>query len=247
MMTTDTLAQISAIGRYFAVSYGPRTDAPDFSPLTDLYGDQAALEAYVTAVGKRLGTDQQRVAASTLHIGTAARLWSVALAATVLTGEVPDLAPERLWWRAASSGPIDLWLPGRVAVSRGGDLPDALYESVVVRNLLPLDEAMRRHFGLSPKVLRGNVTSALMGAVGTLNRRAPDVPYPPLPLVTALLQREPLASAGTLTVHPLAYRRHNCCLYYRVPGAGYCDECVLHRGERTPPGTESPRVNSAST
>ncbi|MFF8786103.1 (2Fe-2S)-binding protein [Streptomyces sp. NPDC015125] len=245
-MTTDTLARISAIGPYFAVSCGPRTDAPDFSPLTDLYGDQAALEAYVTAVGKRLGTGQQRVAASTLHIGTAARLWSVALAATVLTGEVPDLAPQRLWWRTATSGPIDLWLPEMISVSRGDDLPGALYESIVVRNLRPLDEAMRRYFGLSPKVLQGNVTSALMGAVRTLNRRAPHAPHPPLPLATALLEREPLASAGTLTVHPLAYRRHNCCLYYRVPGAGYCDECVLERGECTPSSTENPRNNSAT-
>ncbi|MEU8686736.1 (2Fe-2S)-binding protein [Streptomyces sp. NPDC048611] len=228
MMTTDTLAQISAIGRYFTVYSGPRPDAAEFAPLADLYGKRAALEASVTAVGRRIGTDQQRVAASTLHIGTAARLWSVALAGTVLTGEVPDLAPERLWMRVATSGPVDLWLPQATAVSRGGDLPDALYENVVVRHLLPLDEAIRRHFGLSPKVLSGNVTSALMGAVRTLNRRVPDAPHPPLPLVTALLEREPLASAGTLTVHPLAYRRHNCCLYYRVPGVGYCEECVLN-------------------
>ncbi|MGW2025262.1 (2Fe-2S)-binding protein [Streptomyces decoyicus] len=86
-----------------------------------------------------------------------------------------------------------------------------------------------------------------MGAVRTLNRRAPDAPHPPLPLATALLAREPLASAGTLTVHPLAYRRHNCCLYYRVPGAGYCDECVLNRKECTPPSNERPRVNSVTT
>ncbi|WP_411135652.1 (2Fe-2S)-binding protein [Streptomyces sp. C10] len=244
-MTTDTLAQISAIGPYFKVSSGPGTDAADFSPLIDLYGEQAALEAFVTAVGKRLGTDQQRVAASTLHIGTAARLWSVALAATVLTGEVPDLAPERLWWRAAASGPIDLWLPEVPAASRGDDLPDALYETIVVRNLRPLDEAMRRHFGLSPKVLQGNATSALMGAVRTLTRRVPHAPHPPLPLATALLEREPLASAGTLTIHPLEYRRHNCCLYYRVSGSGYCDECVLHRKGHSSRGAE--RVNSATT
>ncbi|MFE6741877.1 (2Fe-2S)-binding protein [Streptomyces tubercidicus] len=245
MMTTDTLAQISAIGPYFKVFSGPRPDAADFSPLIDLHGEQGALESFVTAMGKRLGTDQQRVAASTLHIGTAARLWSVALAATALTGEVPDLAPDRLWWRAAASGPIDLWLPEMPAVSRGHDLPDALYESIVVRHLQPLDEAMRRHFRLSPKVLQGNATSALMGAVRTLTRRAPHVPHPPLPLATALLAREPLASAGTLTHDPLEYRRHNCCLYYRVSGSGYCDECVLHYRGRAQRGAE--RANSATT
>ncbi|MEV7471136.1 (2Fe-2S)-binding protein [Streptomyces kronopolitis] len=245
MMTIDTLAQISAIGPYFKVSSGPRSDTARFSPLSELHGDQGALEASVTAMGKRLGTDQRRVSASTLHIGTAARLWSLALAATALTGEVPDLAPERLWWRATASGPIDLWLPELPAVSRGHDLPDALYESIVVRHLRPLDEALRRHIGLSPKVLQGNATSALMGAVRTMNRRAPHAPHPPLPLATALLEREPLASAGTLALAPLNYRRHNCCLYYRVPDSGYCDECVLHRRGRAPRGVE--HVNSATT
>ncbi|MEU7436069.1 hypothetical protein AB0B07_35310 [Streptomyces sioyaensis] len=242
-MTTDTLAQISAIGPYFKVSSGPRPDVADFSPLVDLHSEQRALEASVTAMGKRLGTDRQRVAASTLHIGFAARLWSVALAATALTGEVPDLAPERLWWRATASGPIDLWLPEMPAVSRGDDLPDTLYESIVVRHLRPLDEAMRRHFGLSPKVLHGNATSALMGAVRTLTRRAPHAPHPPLPLATALLEREPLASAGTLTLDPLEYRRHNCCLYYRVSESGYCDECILHCKGRVP---RDERVNTTT-
>lgn len=60
MMTTDTLAQISAIGPYFKVFSGPRPDAADFSPLIDLHREQGALEASVTAMGKRLGTDQQR-------------------------------------------------------------------------------------------------------------------------------------------------------------------------------------------
>ncbi|WP_410097523.1 (2Fe-2S)-binding protein [Streptomyces sp. Isolate_219] len=46
---------------------------------------------------------------------------------------------------------------------------------------------------------------------------------------------------------PLEYRRHNCCLYYRVPGAGYCDECVLNRRECTPPGNERRRVSSVTT
>ncbi|MEU9111287.1 (2Fe-2S)-binding protein [Streptomyces sp. NPDC048483] len=32
-----------------------------------------------------------------------------------------------------------------------------------------------------------------------------------------------------LTVSPLAYRRRNCCLYYRVPGMGTCGDCVLNR------------------
>ncbi|QIY53450.1 hypothetical protein HEP86_01680 [Streptomyces sp. RPA4-5] len=60
-----------------------------------------------------------------------------------------------------------------------------------------------------------------------------------------MCRREPLASAGTLTFDPLTYRRHNCCLYYRVSDSGYCDECVLHCKGRAPRGSD--RVNSTTT
>lgn len=227
--TPDVLARVRAIGPYFDVACGPRPDAARFRPLTDLYADRdGALDAYVTAVGRRLGTGQRRVAASTLHIGTAARLWSVALATAALTGRAPDLAPDRLWWRPAESGPIALWLP-EVSGVAGDDLSLALHETVVVRNLLPLGDALREHSALSPHVLRGNAASALIGALRVLTAHAPGAPYPPLPLVTALLAREPLASAGAFTAGPLTYRRRSCCLYYRVPGGGYCGDCVLSR------------------
>ncbi|MEU5212657.1 (2Fe-2S)-binding protein [Streptomyces sp. NPDC020742] len=246
-LTADALARVSAIGGYFAVSCGPRTDAEGFRPLTDLYGDPAALAEYVTSMGRRLGTDQRRVAASTLHIGTAARLWSIALGTAALTGRVPDLAPERLWWRAPASGPIDLWMPRTVRAANGDEVPDALQETVAAHNLVPLDGALQRHFGLSPQVMRGNATSALMGALRVLLAQAPNAPHPPLPFVTTLLRREPLASAGALTLSPLAYRRRSCCLYYRVPGGGYCGDCVLTRTDirtdiRTDPGT-APRTD----
>lgn len=226
MVTRDTLARVSAIGPYFAVPCGPRNDAGDFRPLTTLYTDRDALSAYVAEVGRRLGIDQRRVAASTLHIGTAARLWSIALATAALTGRVPDLSPDRLWWRTPESGPIELWLPEPAALAER-NVPDALHRTVLADNLLPLGDALRRDFGLSPKLLPGNTASALIGAVRVLLHRAPDAPHPPLALATALLEREPLAGAGTLTAEPLAYRRRSCCLYYRVPGAGYCGECVL--------------------
>ncbi|GAA2498056.1 (2Fe-2S)-binding protein [Streptomyces gobitricini] len=229
-MTDGTLVRVAAVGPYFAVSSGPRADAGDFRPFTALHHDPAPLAAYVAETARRLGTDQRRVAASTLHIGTAARLWSVALATATLTGRATDLTPERVWWRTPESGPIELWLP-QVPAATAGDLPAALYETVVVRHLLPLGDALRRDFGLSPRILHGNTASALVGAVRVLLARVPDAPRSPLPVAAALLAREPLASAGVLTVDPLAYRRNSCCLYYRVPGNGFCGDCVLE-GER---------------
>ncbi|GAA2437166.1 (2Fe-2S)-binding protein [Streptomyces lavendulocolor] len=245
-----TPARVAAVGPYFAVSSGPRADAAGFRPFTALHHDPAPLAAYVAETGRRLGTDQRRVAASTLHIGTAARLWSVALATAALTGRAVDLTPERLWWRTPPSGPIELWLPEWPAGTPGEDVPGALYETVVVRHLGPLDEALRRDFGLSPRILHGNSASALLGAVRVLLARVPDAPWSPLPVAAALLAREPLASAGVLTGDPrgagprgadlggagprgaddpLSYRRNSCCLYYRVRGNGYCGDCVLAR------------------
>lgn len=101
----DALARVSAIGPYFAVASGPRPDAGGFRPLTELYADPDTVDACVRAVSGRLGTDESRVAASTLHLGAASRLWSVALAYTALTGRVADLRPDRLRWRLPASGP----------------------------------------------------------------------------------------------------------------------------------------------
>ncbi|GGQ19916.1 (2Fe-2S)-binding protein [Streptomyces roseolilacinus] len=232
MTIADTLARVSATGPYFAVSCGPRADPGDFRPLTDLYTDREILSAQVADLVRRIGTDR-RVAASALHLGTAARLWSIALATAALAGRVPDLTPDRLHWRATGSGTVELWLPEPAAMP-GRDLPAALYETVAVRNLAPLGEALGGPFGLSPKLLRGNVASALAGAVRILRTHGPDTPHPPLPIAAALLERGPLADAGTLTLAPPAYRRRSCCLFYRVPGADYCGDCVLNRGEAAP-------------
>jgi hypothetical protein len=174
------------------------------------------------------------VAASTLHLGTASRLWSIALACAALTGRVPDLGPDRLWWRLPSSGPLDLWLPGLREVDRQPH--PALHHTVVVRNLTPWADAVRRVSGVSPHTLRGNAASALIGAHRVLLAKAPHTPFPVVPVVRALLDQPPLAGAGThraTPAGPLALRRRSCCLYYRVPGAGTCGDCVLNPKEKT--------------
>ncbi|MFJ1733654.1 (2Fe-2S)-binding protein [Streptomyces sp. NPDC088254] len=233
-LTPDTLAWISTIGPYFAVATGPRPEAPGFRPLTDLYADPHALEECVRTVSGRLGTDQPRVAASTLHLGTASRLWSIALACAALSGRVPDLGPDRLWWRLPSSGPLDLWLPDLQELDQ--EPHPALHHTVAVQNLVPWADAVRRVSGVSPHTLRGNAASALIGAHRVLLARATHPLVPVVPLVRALLDQPPLARAGRLRVTPagsLAFRRRSCCLYYRVPGAGTCGDCVLNPKEKT--------------
>ncbi|MGA5493831.1 (2Fe-2S)-binding protein [Streptomyces cinereoruber] len=233
-LTPDALAQVSTIGPYFALATGHRPDAEGFRPLTDLYEDRGALEECVRAVSGRLGTDQPRVAASTLHLGTASRLWSIALGSATLTGRVPDLAPDRLWWRLPVSGPLDLWLPDLREVDQ--EPLQALHHTVSVQNLAPWADAVRNVSGVSPHTLRGNATSALIGAHRVLLTRAPAPSLPAVPLVRALLEQPPLAGTGTYRTTPpgpLAFRRRSCCLYYRVPGAGTCGDCVLNPKEKT--------------
>ncbi|MFI9629565.1 (2Fe-2S)-binding protein [Streptomyces sp. NPDC052042] len=218
---------------------GAGSSSAGFRPLTELYEDPGVLEDCVRAVAVRLGTDQPRVAASTLHLGTASRLWSIALACAALTGHVPDLSPDRLWWRPAPSGPLQLWLPD-VRERKETPLAAALHHTVVAQNLTPWAEAVRRVSAVSPQTLSGNAASALIGAHRVLLAREPHAPHPVVPLVREVLDRPPFSGAGTYRhagpSEPIAFRRQNCCLYYRVPGAGTCGDCVLntrHPQEKT--------------
>lgn len=235
VITPAVLARVSGIGPYFAVTTGTRPVGGGFRPLAELYGDSDVLAECLRVVSGRLGTDQPRVAASTLHLGTASRLWSIALACATLTGRVPDLGTDRLWWRLPASGPLDLWLPDPREMDQE-PLP-ALHHTVAVQNLAPWAEAVRRVSGVSPHTLGGNAASALIGAHRVLLAREPHAPYAAVPLVRGLLDRPPLAGTGTCRTTtpdgPLAFRRRNCCLYYRVPGAGTCGDCVLNPKEKT--------------
>ncbi|CAL9356109.1 (2Fe-2S)-binding protein [Streptomyces sp. enrichment culture] len=233
-MNATTWDRVSAVGPYFEVTAGPRAGTAGFRPMAELHGGRDPLDASVALVGRRIGTEEARVAASTLHLGTASRLWSVALASAALTGAVPDLGPEGLWWRRTPTGPLELWLPAPHMLAAPTDT--ALHRTVVEQNLVPLADTVRRFYGVSPHTLRGNAASALVGAARVLTGRAPDAPHPVLPLVRALLERPPLAGGGTLHTggwDTLTFHRHNCCLYYRVPGANTCGDCVLNTRERT--------------
>jgi hypothetical protein len=111
-------------------------------------------------------------------------------------------------------------------------LAEALAEVAVGGLLGPLLACFRDRFALSPKVLLGNVASALAGAAGMIAEAAPEHAARAAGVVDRLLELPPLAGAGTLVrPEPGVARwflvRHNCCLYYRIPGGGTCGDCVL--------------------
>ncbi len=223
-------ARLAAVGPYFALHTSTATTPPPgFRPLPELYGTgpDAPLAARIRMVALRLGTAELRVAASILHLGLAARFWSVGLGSAVLLGTVPTL--ERAWVRVPDQGPIDLWTPPEPIRPTPGGLVDQLHQAVLVGQLEPLAEAVRAAVPLAARLLRGNAASALAGTLRMLDAHAPGAARE---LVARLLDRPPLAGSGTLLTgpHGAAFRRTSCCLYYRIgPGAGLCGDCCFTR------------------
>ncbi|MFI5617079.1 (2Fe-2S)-binding protein [Streptomyces sp. NPDC051567] len=217
----DLLGRLASAGPFFTVALGAGPPGPGFRPLTTLHGEH--LGPYVAEVGRRTDSGPGRVAASTAQFGIAARLWSLGLGCVALGGRVPDLAPDRLWWRMPAGGSLQLWLPEPAGLPAGALAP------TVLGSLAPLDAALRERFGVSPKVLRGNSASALAAAARTLADR-PGGGVAVLRAAELLADDGPLARTGTF-VHEeglgTAFVRRSCCLYYRVPGGGFCGDCVL--------------------
>jgi hypothetical protein len=215
----EALGDIAEIGPFFAVGIDPDVpDHPLWRPFTELCG--RALPDQIAAVRTRLGTDEPRVAASLLFQGVAGRLWSPLLATAAVHGVVPDLDPDRTYWRAASPGPILLTVPGADALDA-----EALGRVALERHLRPLVTAVREVTPVAEGLLWGNAASALAGALAVLGGARPRYAEPAGRLVVDLLAAPPLRGTGVLG--PAGFRRRSCCLYYRVPGGGLCGDCAL--------------------
>lgn len=221
-MAPDDQAELGMLGPFFAV--GRDLDGPGWLPLRALLEGPALDErvAHVGAVlGRLAGTEiEPRVAASTLSLGLFARLVSPVLGAAALGLPLPRPTLDDAWWRPVEAGPWPLALtgPGDLAEPEDAD-PEALLTDVVA----PLVERLAASYSLSRKIGWGNAASAVFGAAGMLARARPD------------LARAARATAEGLLAGPLAgtgdpgppFVRRSCCLYYRIPGGGYCGDCVL--------------------
>ncbi|MFE3448763.1 (2Fe-2S)-binding protein [Nonomuraea sp. NPDC059194] len=224
----DAIADVSTISGYFELGVGPIE--PGWRPLTDL-----PVEQRIADVAERLGTGETRVAASILFQGLAARLWSPAVGAAVAHGLLVDLAPARLHWYPAAGGP----LPLRAERPTGWHVADAedvqqmaepLYRTVVSGLLEPLARAVQEVVRIAPGLLWGNAASSLAGAVRAIARGRPGLAARAAALGRELLEMGVLRGTGDL-VEPAPgqpfFVRRSCCLYYRVPGGGMCEDCVL--------------------
>jgi FhuF 2Fe-2S C-terminal domain len=244
--SSEALAAAAGAGPFFGLE--PWVPGAGWRPLRELVRDPAVLGERVAdaraVIAARAGLDpvavEERVAASVVFLGLAARLVSPPLGAAVITGVVPYLAVGDLWWRPARGGPWPM-AAGPAGARRIGGLASSgqlcgaaalLAEHCVQGVIEPVAGAFAAAFRLSPLVLRGNVASALAGAAGMLAGSVPDRAEAAGKLAGRVLALDPLRGTGEL-VQPDVSRarwflvRRSCCLFYRVPGGGTCGDCVL--------------------
>lgn len=220
------------LGGYFALPIRDAAPADGGWRTTASLYACSALDELLDVTQERLRTGERRVAASILHQGYAARLWSAALGLTLTGRAVPALAPEALWWRMTELSLVELLLVAPPSAASSAVVDDGasaeLIASVVLDGHLdPLASALRTSTGVSATILAGNVASALVGTLRVLADTAFDVRARALGRLLLDLPRLRDLGDADLTTSPPTYRRNSCCLYYRVPGGGLCGDCVL--------------------
>jgi hypothetical protein len=210
------LREVARIGPYFELRTSPEDGWGAFP------GDGALLGELTDDYAERLGTRERRVAASLVFQGLAARLWSPVVAAAA-RGIVPDLRGLRWWWAAGEAIRLGLDEPCGWRVESVGEAV-GLVERVVYGQLRPLCEVMQGIVSLADGLVWGNAASALVGSLNVGAEGGRGV------LVRELLGRGPLVGTGEF--RDGGFVRNSCCLYYRVPGGGLCEDCGLARNVR---------------
>lgn len=218
---TDDDTVLAGIGPFCALD--SLDEGTDWRPLGALRDGRAFDErvAYTADfLGRLAGVEiEPRVAASTMSLGLFARLLAPHLGAAALGIRLPALDWDLTWWRPSESGPWPLAATGTPVPPDPG--------KALVQNIFPLAEVIEERYSLSSQVVRGNAASAVFGAVRMIARARPELTESALGIGRSLLDG-PLHGTGTV-VNPaeVDFLRTSCCLYYRVPGGGYCGDCVL--------------------
>ncbi|MEZ7002247.1 iron reductase [Streptomyces sp. AD55] len=214
---TAALADVARYGGFFALTVGG--PAEGWHPVGASYARGFADLA--RAVAERHRAPEPRVGLSIAHLGHVARLWSPALACTVVHGIVPDLTA----LQRSDDGPA-LRLP-RAAGWHAAALPDpaGALAGQVHAHLRAF--AAGPHPRIAHRLLDGNAASALAEAARALLAAHPGLRDALAALTADLLGRPPLTGTGRLTGANLAFRRRSCCLYYRAPAGRPCGDCCL--------------------
>ena len=229
------LAGLAALGPYFAVDvHRPGSPVrPPWQPLGELTGSPGALAGRIGEVRERLATAagcpaaavEFRVAASIAQLGLCARLLSPALGAAA-AGRALSVEVAQARWVPALGGPFRLSLAEEAMAAGPGAAATAALLAGPVTQIVRAVEAM----AVSPRVLWGNVASAVNGAATMIAAARPELAGRAAEAAAALLGYPDLA--GTYQGRPLeGFRRRNCCLISRLSPErpAYCGDCVLGR------------------
>jgi FhuF 2Fe-2S C-terminal domain len=221
-LVRSALLAVADLGRFFRLELHDRGLPPGWQPAEQVF--RAGLAGPAASTARRLCTGEMRVAASILHQGFAARLWSPVLGCALLAGVVPDLTS--LVVSTEPSVRLGLADPAGWHADSSAGLAE-LTSAVVAGPLAGLAGALPVR--LAGGLLRGNSASDMAAALGVLARARPDLAEPAATLAAALLRTAGLAGGGRLTGSGLAFRRRSCCLYYRVPRGSLCGDCCFDR------------------
>ncbi|MGX6600600.1 (2Fe-2S)-binding protein [Micromonosporaceae bacterium Da 78-11] len=176
------LRAAAGAGPYFV--WEPWSGGVGWRPSTELHDPEvvaervdAARATLIAMFGLAEEVVPVRVVASVTFLGWAARLLSPLLGAAVTGGALPVARAADLWWRPVPAGPLPLAFGDLATVPCAGRPVDDVardFTATAVDGLVrPVLEVFRSRFVLSPKVLWGNVASALAGAAGMLADTAP--------------------------------------------------------------------------
>lgn len=227
----QALAAAGALGSFFCVDERP---GPDWTSWAALNAGAKALRLRtdevhaVLAAGPGSPDVEPAVVASLTHLGLVARLVSPLLGAALMSGVLPVTPVEDVHVHLTGVNPLPLAFPATSAVAVGSaeELAAAFHHHWLMPAVRPLTYALRAFCAVSPRVLDGNVTSAVAGALRMAGTARPGLAARADAVLDALLRSGPLAGTGRRRDDG-SFVRRSCCLFYRLPGAGTCGDCVL--------------------
>jgi hypothetical protein len=230
----DALASAGQLGPFFTViPFGARDTDQPWWPLSEL--PASALNRQLTATAGFLGSQEPRTLGSILHLGAAAALCSPMLAIAALHGCVPALTAEHVDVGYPPVGPLrvslNATLPPAIEPALLPELAEQLVTFALDGLLQPFTAALTEVEPIPEQTLAGNAFSALAAAARLIGPA--EAGQRARALVDLMARRSPLlAGAGELHWQQPGgghdyFRRRNCCLFYRIPGAGTCGDCVL--------------------
>lgn len=217
------LADVAVLGPAFTLATDPaEAGQGHLVPLDRLLAEPGVLRAQVDAAAASLDSSEDRVAASWVFGGMAARLVAPVLAAAAVHGGLPVLAGADLRWRSADAPGGPSWWLAAPRLVRWRDADEVHGE--IVGPLAGLASALRETVAVSERLLWGEVAAAVAKVARIVAAARPAAAEGAGELTARLLDRPPLL--GTRS----ASGRATCCLAYRVPGGRTCAECPLGAG-----------------